>query len=692
MFVNEMISTKLKARAESVSSSPMFPTSAGLLARGMLCASLTVLLAACGGGSGSGTAQTDSAASSTQLATTTVVSTSTNLALNKPATASSAESTSLTAARAVDGSLSSRWSSLYSDNQWITVDLGVAQTINHVVLNWEAAYGKSYQIQTSSDGITWNTVYSTTAGVGGTEDIRFNAVSVRYVKMNGVQRATVWGYSLYEMMVYNDAPQNLAANKPASASSVESSSMSASAAVDANLSTRWGSLYSDAQWIMVDLGVATPVSHVVLNWETAYGKSYQIQTSTDGTNWATVYSTTAGVGGKEDIKFNAVSARYVKMNGIQRATAWGYSLYEFMVYNDGSTTTTVALAPSPTPSPTLTPSATTRDPLKQPFASNSIWNMPIGSGAVYVPANLGASKNSSGMPQVDDEHIVLKSTAPLTAINASSVGWSGGNRCNATGGLLVSVPIPTNYVVANNIDNGSSAFLATDGRTIIQSQPLARCSAGGPATSLLTFPSVDLYGAGITGSHGGSRLSAIGGSIRIGELRPGQQGPHHALKVNVDSPKVLYPCKTFSDCFRWPAVTADGPAVGYYGSTTSSPNSAMKMGSLLAIPASVNIAGLGLETEPGKELAWTLQNYGAYIVDTTGGSGLALNSEDGPDGSLHDQFQSDYGTPFQIWTPGSTAWSRDIQRLMVALYVVDNNSATSIGGGGTPRQPLAPAI
>jgi hypothetical protein len=35
-------------------------------------------------------------------------------------------------------------------------------------------------------------------------------------------------------------------------------------------------------------------------------------------------------------------------------------------------------------------------------------------------------------------------------------------------------------------------------------------------------------------------------------------------------------------------------------------------------------------------------------------------------------------------------WARDLQRIRPLLHVVDNNSATSIGGGGTPRQPLAP--
>jgi len=118
----------------------------------------------------------------------------------------------------------------------------------------------------------------------------------------------------------------------------------------------------------------------------------------------------------------------------------------------------------------------------------------------------------------------------------------------------------------------------------------------------------------------------------------------------------------------------------------------MKMGALLAIPASVNINALGLESTPGKQMAWTLQNYGTYIVDDAGGPSYDFSAEDGPDGLLDTQFQTDYGYPFNQRVNSNTAWSRDIQRLMPKLYVVNNNGPSSIGGGGTPRQPLAPSF
>ena len=181
----------------------------------------------------------------------------------------------------------------------------------------------------------------------------------------------------------------------------------------------------------------------------------------------------------------------------------------------------------------------------QPFSSSSIWNSAIGSAASYVPAGLSGSPRSDAwapMPMADTEHIVLTPSAPLTDLRYSSAGW-GGNRCSTSGSLLASVPIPTTYTVPSSNTNDSSAFLLPDGRSIVQTQPFARCSSGGYATSLVTFPTVDLYGDGITGSHGGSGLSAIGGSLRVGELRKGGAAPPHALKVLVDAAYELQPMR-----------------------------------------------------------------------------------------------------------------------------------------------------
>jgi PKD repeat protein len=126
---------------------------------------------------------------------------------------------------------------------------------------------------------------------------------------------------------------NLALNKPATASSVESAAFPASNAVDASATTRWASAFSDPQWIQVDLGQTYPISRVRLLWEAAYGSAYQIQTSPNGSTWTTVRSVTGGNGGEDNNTGLNASGRYVRILGTTRATAWGYSLFSFEVYS-----------------------------------------------------------------------------------------------------------------------------------------------------------------------------------------------------------------------------------------------------------------------------------------------------------------------------------------------------------------------
>lgn len=126
---------------------------------------------------------------------------SNNLALNRPVASSSNEAATFTPNFAVDGNASTRWSSAFADPQWIQVDLGSTRTINRVVLRWEAAFARSYQIQTSNNGTTWTTIFSTTSSPGGVETLTVNG-SGRFVRVNGTARATEWGYSLWEFEVY----------------------------------------------------------------------------------------------------------------------------------------------------------------------------------------------------------------------------------------------------------------------------------------------------------------------------------------------------------------------------------------------------------------------------------------------------------------------------------------------------------
>ena len=255
----------------------------------------------------------------------------------KPATASSTENAGTPASAAVDGNTGTRWSSAFSDPQWIQVDLGATANVTQVVLNWEAAFARSFQIQTAPAATgPFTTIFSTSTGTGGIQTIPVTG-SGRFVRMNGTVRATQFGYSLWEFQVFGTfaattcGTTNAALNHPASASSTENAGTPASAAFDGSTTTRWSSAFSDPQWLQVDLGGTHSISKVTLNWEAAYATAFQIQTSNDGTTWTNIYSTTTGAGGIQTVNVTG-SARYVRVNGTQRATAYGYSLWEFQVY------------------------------------------------------------------------------------------------------------------------------------------------------------------------------------------------------------------------------------------------------------------------------------------------------------------------------------------------------------------------
>ncbi len=279
------------------------------------------------------------------------------LSQGKPTTASSTENAGTPASAATDGNTGTRWSSAFSDPQWLEVDLGATASVSQVVLNWEAAYAKSFQIQTSADNANWTSIYSATTGTGGVQTLNITG-SGRYVRMYGTVRATAYGYSLWEFQVYGTTgtgggcgTSNAAQNRPASASSTENAGTPASAAFDGNTSTRWSSAFSDPQWLQVDLGSTQSICQVGLNWEAAYAKSFQIQTSNDGANWTSIYSTTTGVGGVQTLNVTG-SGRYVRMYGTVRATAYGYSLWEFQIFTIGGASSPPPTSSSPSPSPT----------------------------------------------------------------------------------------------------------------------------------------------------------------------------------------------------------------------------------------------------------------------------------------------------------------------------------------------------
>ncbi len=142
---------------------------------------------------------------------------------------------------------------------------------------------------------------------------------------------------------------NLALNRPVivSGNELDDGSFSPDMMVDGKMDTRWSSHHDDAAWCAVDLGTPTTFSKVVIAWEQG-AAHFKLQASDDAQNWTDIY--TRYETAVNDAKVNEielelpVTARYVKMQGIRRAGSWGYSIFEFEIYNEEKTPLELALA------------------------------------------------------------------------------------------------------------------------------------------------------------------------------------------------------------------------------------------------------------------------------------------------------------------------------------------------------------
>lgn len=131
--------------------------------------------------------------------------------------------------------------------------------------------------------------------------------------------------------------QNLARDSIATASSTEwnlLTDLRPGLAIDGKTSTRWASRYGqDAAWFQIELPSVRPVSKVTIEWEAAYARQYRVQTSLDGKTWRDAAIVGTGNGGLDTLSFAPRSARYVRMQGVERATRYGYSIKELGAYS-----------------------------------------------------------------------------------------------------------------------------------------------------------------------------------------------------------------------------------------------------------------------------------------------------------------------------------------------------------------------
>jgi hypothetical protein len=373
-----------------------------------------------------------------------------------------------------------------------------------------------------------------------------------------------------------------------------------------------------------------------------------------------------------------------------------------------------------------------RNPFKQPYLSTSIWNIPIGSAAVYAnpqPTSTQASLFPATIKTLTtDANIVLMDPSqPITNLAANT----SGNRC-FIGTTLTTVPMALNYevntgysgslppttstpwLVPSSTNNNACAAVKADGITVTGGDAFARCTIGSPGTlNSIVKQSGSLFDAALGTSnttsdgpwHGGSGLNILGGCIRLGELVPNGSIPH-AIKINLDGGK------NFFNGFVWPAYKKDS-----YSYSPGGTNPKLAPGSLLALTPST-LAGMTFatgSTGPAKILATAFCHYGAYIVNDAARSVNAIDTEFSPYGYVAEplgtpgEFQTKWGYPFATSGVGGSAWANDIAMIFAALKLVTSNTFAQYNtnvtnyntgnpanytgaGGGAPLVAFAPPL
>jgi hypothetical protein len=282
-----------------------------------------------------------------------------------------------------------------------------------------------------------------------------------------------------------------------------------------------------------------------------------------------------------------------------------------------------------------------RDPALWPFSVTSPFNTPIGTGAQFSTdtdprtQTLRWQSGYINAAQWSQPIYIASPNDPFTTVSGTTFRIPPGAKPSLPQGGDQNLHIidPTRRWV-------DEMWLASGSGT--------NWTAGYHVRNDLTGPGVGGRGVRAAG------VSAIGGLIRTWELQAGVIRHALAMALPRSANRVGY---------IWPATSEDYDAAWTYGGN-------IPLGTLVAIPPTVNINNLGLSPQ-GLVIARALQQFGAYNLDSAGG--LVFYAE--PDSEA-------------LLGPARA----DLAKIIPHLRVVLNNTPTTPGGGGTPTAPPAPPL
>lgn len=308
------------------------------------------------------------------------------------------------------------------------------------------------------------------------------------------------------------------------------------------------------------------------------------------------------------------------------------------VYDGGS------VRPVYEPNPTY--ATGTRLARVQPFSSDSAFNVAMGSGATFETSSntmtaallavatpyINRENWSMAVYQADLEDPYVTITHP-TLFTTQGTAW-----------------IPADAVPTGGTDK-HVAVIQPDGRTVYEIYAFTRVSDVSVTSTFVVRN--DMHGTGLTAGTRASGTSILGGLIRAIDITNGVIP--HTLTMGLGNENLL-------SGFVWPARSQDSDAATAYTGT-------IPLGTMFAIPPSVNLNSIGLTTSAGLMLATCMQDYGGHVMIRS--DEVTLFAELNASSSVVSDMRTDFPT------------------IRNQLRRVTNNTAGNISGGGTRRQPTA---
>ena len=317
--------------------------------------------------------------------------------------------------------------------QWLQLNLGTQTTISQITTHFYDGDSRTYtyNIQASTDGSNWNTIVSTKTGANTVTDT-FNPTTAKYVKITVTGNTANLAAHIVEITVYQSAtqsqtqtqtqtptptptPTNNPQTQSTSSSQVEVSSVTASSydsthtpniAIDGDDTTwnYWGTnamITKLPQWLQLNLGTQTTISQITTHFYDGDSRTYtyNIQASTDGSNWNTIVSTKTGANTVTDT-FNPTTAKYVKITVTGNTANLAAHIVEITVYQSATQSQTQTQTQTPTPTPTPTNNPQTQTGTSSPNLMPLSVFYPDMKGAASSYASLDYNTLHNGNPSI----------------------------------------------------------------------------------------------------------------------------------------------------------------------------------------------------------------------------------------------------------------------------------------------------